>query len=301
MSDSVGIKGFSAARKRGGDERARANVYYVCYEAAEKSHTGLVDLVELFLLGAVAGFTIFLGLPVVLFGVSDRMRGFLNSLAIGILMFLIVDVFSHAWEYTSGVALAAFKGAGSTGEAATDLALMFGGLTLGLLGLVVYERRYMGKTPQGVSGTKLSTMIALGIGAHNLSEGLAIGQSYASGAIGLAIVLVVGFGAHNSTEGFGITAPLIGLNPKPQASFLGKVLFIGGAPTFIGTILGTLFYSADAYVLFLSIAGGALVYVTMTMFTTGRRQYSSNLMMSGIFIGLCAGFLTDLMVTLGGA
>jgi zinc transporter, ZIP family len=261
----------------------------------------LFDLVELFILGAVAGFTIFFGLPVVLLGVSDRTRGFLNALAIGILMFLIVDVFGHAWDYTSATAFAASKGTASIGEAATDLVLMFGGLTLGLLGLVFYERRYMGGVQAGSVAHKLSTMIALGIGAHNLSEGLAIGQSYASGAIGLAIVLVVGFGAHNSTEGFGITAPLVGMNPKPKTSFLAKVLFIGGAPTFIGTVLGSLYYSPEAYVLFLSIAGGALVYVTMTMFSTGRRLYSSNLMMAGIFIGLCAGFLTDLIVTLGGA
>ncbi len=59
--------------------------------------------------------------------------------------------------------------------------------------MVFYERRYMGGAPDGTVAQTLSTMIALGIGAHNLSEGLAIGQSYASGAIGLAIVLVVGF------------------------------------------------------------------------------------------------------------
>ncbi len=266
-----------------------------------KCRIGLVDLLELLILGAVAGFTIFFGLPVVLLGVGERLRGFLNALAIGILLFLIVDVFGHAWDATSSAALAAFRGTVSTGEAVSDLVLMFGGLTLGLLGLVFYEKRYMRETPSGSAASRLSTMIALGIGAHNLSEGLAIGQSYASGAIGLAIVLVVGFGAHNSTEGFGITAPLVGLTPKPKTSFLVKVLFIGGAPTFIGTILGSLFYSAQAYVLFLSLAGGALVYVTMTMFSTGRRQFSSNLLMGGIFVGLCLGFLTDIIVTLGGA
>jgi zinc transporter, ZIP family len=257
----------------------------------------LVDILELSLLGGVAGFTIFLGLPVVLFGAGDRLRGFLNALAIGILLFLIVDVFGSAWDTVKG----AFRGSVGVGDAYADLALMFGGLTVGLLGLVLYERRYMKSLPDGAAATKLSTMIALGIGAHNLSEGLAIGQSYASGAIGLAIVLVVGFGAHNTTEGFGITAPLVGLNPRPKNSFLVKVMLLGGAPTFFGTILGSLFYSPGAYVLFLSLAGGALVYVTMTMFGTGRRLYSSNLMMAGIFLGLCAGFLTDLIVTLGGA
>ncbi len=261
----------------------------------------MVDVLELVLLGSFAGFTIFLGLPVVLLGISDRTRGFLNAFAVGILMFLIVDVFSHAWDQTTGDAVAAFNGTGAFGTAATDLALMFGGITLGLLGLVAYERSYMGRGVEPVDPTKVSTMTALGIGAHNLSEGLAIGQSFAFGAVGLGIVLVVGFAAHNTTEGFGITAPLAGLETKPRLSFLAKVLFIGGVPTLIGTLLGSVAYSPEAYIFFLALAGGALVYVTMLMFNTGRRRYSSGLMMGGIFLGLCLGFLTDLIVSLGGA
>ncbi len=261
----------------------------------------MVDLLELVLLGAFAGFTIFLGLPVVLLGISDRTRGFLNAFAVGILMFLIVDVFSHAWDQTTAAAVSASQGTGSTGEAVTDLALMFAGITVGLLGLVIYERSYMGKGQEQVAPTKVSTMTALGIGAHNLSEGLAIGQSFAFGAVGLGIVLVVGFAAHNTTEGFGITAPLASLEQRPKVSFLAKVLFIGGVPTLIGTLLGSVAYSPYAYVFFLALAGGALVYVTMLMFNTGRRRYSSGLMMGGIFLGLCLGFLTDLIVSLGGA
>lgn len=261
----------------------------------------MADVLELALLGSIAGFTIFLGLPVALLGIGDRVRGFLNAFAVGILMFLIIDVFSHAWDLTTASATAAFQSGGSVGAAAADLALMFGGLTLGLLGLVAYERSYMGRGQENVEPGKVSTMTALGIGAHNLSEGLAIGQSFAFGAIGLGLVLVVGFAAHNATEGFGITAPLTGLDPKPKVSFLAKVLFIGGVPTLIGTLVGSAFFSPEAYVFFLALAGGALVYVTMLMFNTGRRRFSSGLMMSGIFLGLCLGFLTDLIVSLGGA
>ena len=260
-----------------------------------------MDVLELLILGSVAGFTIFLGLPVALMGISDRTRGFLNAFAVGILLFLIVDVFSHAWDLTTESATAAFSSGGSVLAAASDLTLMFGGITLGLLGLVAYERSYMGKGGENVEPTKVSTMTALGIGAHNLSEGLAIGQSFAFGAIGLGLVLVVGFAAHNATEGFGITAPLTGMDPKPKTSFLAKVLFLGGVPTLLGTLAGSTFFSPQAYVFFLAMAGGALVYVTMLMFNTGRRRYSSGLMMSGIFLGLCLGFLTDLIVSLGGA
>jgi ZIP family zinc transporter len=143
-------------------------------------------------------------------------------------------------------------------------------------------------------------MIAIGIGAHNFSEGLAIGQSYISGAIGLAILLIIGFGSHNATEGFGIAGPLTGLVRKPRIRFLIMVGLIGGGPTFVGTIVGSLWNSTIAYVLFLSMAGGALVYVSMLMYNSGRRQTTNNIMMLGIFVGLCAGFVTDLIVTLGG-
>lgn len=265
----------------------------------------MIDLLELVLLGSVAGFTIFLGLPVALLGVGDRTRGFLNAFAVGILFFLIVDVFSHAWDLATASALSAFQGGGSMGEATSELVLVFGGITVGLLGLVWYERRYMGRGQEGVAPAKVSTMTALGIGAHNLSEGLAIGQAYLGGLIGLntglALVLVVGFAAHNATEGFGIMAPLSGSGEKPKLSFLAKVLFIGGVPTLLGTLIGSVSFSPDAYVFFLALAGGALVYVTLLMFNTGRRRYSSGLMMGGIFLGLCLGFLTDLIVTLGGA
>jgi zinc transporter, ZIP family len=264
----------------------------------------LYDVLEPILLGSVAGFTIFLGLPVALLGVSERKRGFLSALAVGILLFLIVDVFSNAWDLTSESAKAAYGG-GPWQVAFEYIVLMFGGLTLGLLGLVGYERAYMGRNPDGADPRRLSTMTALGIGAHNLSEGLAIGQAYLGGLVGLdsglALVLVVGFAAHNATEGFGITAPLSGMNPRPKISFFVKVLAIGGVPTFLGTLAGSVYFSGGAYVFFLSLAGGALVYVTMLMFNTGRRQYSNGLMMAGIFFGLCAGFLTDLIVTLGGA
>jgi ZIP family zinc transporter len=262
----------------------------------------VVNLPDLILLGSIAGFTIFLGLPVALLGISDRVKGFLNALAIGILIFLIVDVLSHAWDTTTEQAVLASKGTGSLSDALTYSVLMFGGLALGLLGLVAYERWYMKKEASGgASPQKMSWMIGLGIGAHNLSEGLAIGQAFLGGLNGLASVLVIGFAAHNSTEGFGIISPLTGLPNKPKLSFLVKVLFVGGAPTLIGTLLGAISYSPVAYVFFLAFAGGALIYVTMMMFNTGRRQYGSDLMMIGIFLGLCAGLLTDLIVSIGGA
>lgn len=301
-----------------------------------------MDYWQLLVLGSIAGFTIFLGLPLAaLQHLSPKKKGFLNAFAIGILVFLIIDVFSHAWEFASTAAADAFAGKAPIGSALLDLLAMFGGLAIGLLGLVWYESKYMNKPTkqrqqqrlsspssqavederiiagnsgigrgeyqqqhllqQEVTAYRVAMMIAIGIGAHNFSEGLAIGQSYVSGSIGLAILLIIGFGAHNTTEGFGIAGPLTGLVKKPRIRFLILTGLIGGGPTFIGTILGSLWNSSVAYVLFLSVAGGALIYVSLLMYSSGRRQTTNSILMAGIFVGLCAGFLTDLVVTLGGA
>jgi len=287
----------------------------------------MVDYPQVLLLGAIAGLTILLGMPVaVVQKVSLHKKGFLNAFATGILIFLIVDVLGTAWETTTSTASAAFAGTTPLFNAAIELAAMFGGLAIGLLGLTWYGRRYMkgsattstvsAQHVSNTSGTRgrqelqliqqvdayrLSMMIAIGIGAHNFSEGLAIGQSYASGAIGLALILIIGFGVHNTTEGFGIAAPLTGLPKRPSNRYLLLAGLVGGGPTFIGTVLGSLWASPIAYVFFLALAGGALVYVTMLMYNSGRRQVTNDLLMLGFFIGIAAGFITDLIVTLGGA
>lgn len=151
----------------------------------------MIDYWQLLLLGAIAGFTIFLGLPIAtLQNLSSRKKGFLNAFALGILVFLIIDVFSHAWESASGAANDAFSGKASTGDAVVDLLALFGGIAIGLLGLVWYETKMMMKSvPQilslenikngdghlhqifhEVNAYRLAMMIAVGIGAHNFSE-----------------------------------------------------------------------------------------------------------------------------------
>ncbi len=282
----------------------------------------MIDYWQVVMLGAIAGFTIFLGLPVAgVKNLSPNKKGLLNALALGILVFLIIDVFSHAWESTENAVKAAAGQTGSVTEAILSLVAMFGGVAMGLIGLVLYEKRMTGKsTPQILSlesikagddhlkqlfneanAYRMAMMIAIGIGAHNFSEGLAIGQSYIAGEIGLAILLIIGFGAHNTTEGFGIAGPLAGLRNRPTISFLLMTGIIGGGPTFIGTMLGSLWNSDLAFILFLSIAGGALIYVSMLMYNAGRKYTSNTVMMVGILIGLIAGFMTDLVISLAGA
>ena len=282
----------------------------------------MIDYWQLISLGAIAGFTIFLGLPLaILQNLDPRKKGLLNAFALGILIFLIIDVFGHAWEAAEESAVDAFEGKIPVGTGALDLIALLGGAAIGLVGLAIYETKIMtrklpnilsleniklgdGRLQQAfheLNAYRLALMIAIGIGAHNFSEGLAIGQSYVSGEIGLAILLIIGFGAHNATEGFGIAGPLTGLLTKPKIRFLIKLGLIGGGPTFIGTIVGTMWISNLAYILFLSFAGGALIYVSMLMYNSGRKMASNNIVMIGIFLGLCAGFLTDLLIEFSGA
>lgn len=282
----------------------------------------MIDYWQLLLLGAVAGFTIFLGLPLaVLPHLSSRQKGFLNALSLGILIFLIIDVFSESWESTATAAEEAFDGKASWGDAIFDFIAFFGGLAIGLIGLALYESKSMtNRFPDilslenikkgdehlhqlfhKISAGRLAMMIAIGIGAHNFSEGLAVGQSYVSGEFSLAILLIIGFGAHNTTEGFGIAGPLTGLIKRPSARFLFLLGIIGGGPTFIGTVLGGIWISNLAFILFLSAAGGALIYVSLLMYKAGRKQTTNTVLMIGILIGLSSGFLTDLIIELAGA
>ncbi len=193
------------------------------------------------LLGAIAGLTIFLGLP---FGrvrnPSLGLRVFLNGMAIGILLFLLWDVLAHAVEPVEEALTEVALDQSGTWARFTELAAtVIVGVVVGLMSLVYYDRWMANRRtrtpatnfgPGAAAAAELSTaatsntvdtarrlalMIAVGIGLHNFSEGLAIGQSAASGEISLALLLIIGFGLHNATEGFGIVAPLPGGQDRP--------------------------------------------------------------------------------------
>jgi len=251
------------------------------------------------LLGAFAGATIFLGLPVArIRGIPKAVQGFLNAFATGILVFLMWDILTHA--------TIPIEGALTSGDASfPPMALIFAvGIGAGLLGLVYFNRALFGRLKHGAhtpSPQSLSLAIATGLGLHNMSEGLAIGQSAHTGAIAFAGVLVVGFALHNITEGFGIAAPMT-MEPKPASwGFLGLAGLIGGGPTFIGTWIGYLASSNYFYVAFLAIAAGALLYVVNELFNVGRRLSSPPAFAWGLLLGFLTAYGTDLVLTLASA
>jgi ZIP family zinc transporter len=248
-------------------------------------------------LGAIAGATIFIGLPIGrIRGVSRAVQGMLNAIATGVLLFLLWDILSHA----AGPVDTALSALRHGDRSFALLVLIFaGGLGLGLLGLVYVNARLFGRTrnaPPAAPRT-LAMMIATGLGLHNLSEGLAIGQSAATGAVAFALVLVIGFALHNVTEGFGIAAPLATDATMPSWRFLLLAGLIGGAPTFLGTVIGYVFTSTYVYVLFLALAAGAILYVVNEMFHIGRRLNSPPAMAWGILGGFLLAYATDLFLT----
>jgi ZIP family zinc transporter len=267
------------------------------------------------LLGAIAGATIFLGLPVARLGrLSKSTQGFLNALATGILVFLLWDVLTKATDPVDRA-----LGQAHRGEVLpfAGLALVFiGGVAVGLMSLVYFNARIAGRLKgagrRGSEGPgaalaaeaaglpssrSLAMMIAVGLGLHNLSEGLAVGQAAAVGAIAFAGVLVIGFALHNVTEGFGIAAPMAADPVRPSWGFLGLAGLIGGAPTFLGTVVGYRATSDYLFVLFLTLAAGALIYVISEMLQVGRKMNTPAALGWGLVLGFAAGYGTDLLLT----
>lgn len=275
---------------------------------------------EIVVLGAIAGLTIFLGLPVGrIRGLSKGWRAVLNAGAAGVLVFLLVETVAHAFE---PVEEALEERAWS--EFAARAPVFVVAFAVGLLGLAYYDRwtRRRGAPPRASIGPgaaavaeyraeagvarlseprRLAVLIAAGIGVHNFAEGLAIGQSAASGAVGLAVLLVVGFALHNATEGFGIVAPLTSEQEVPSWGFLLAMGAVAGVPTFLGTVVGQTWTDVTLEIGFLALAAGSILFVVVQLLRVAvRLDHDPVHVLWGLFAGLVLGLGTELVLVAAG-
>ena len=240
------------------------------------------------LLGLYAGvIPVFIGLLWFPFlrALSRKWIEFLLSLTAGLLLFLGVDALAEAVDLSAKVPRA-FQG----------LALVLLGLvgTPLLLAALGRARRSSGRT----SPVYVAALVALGIGLHNLGEGLAIGASYATGEIALGSFLVIGFLLHNTTEGLAILAPLATVRVKLRTLVLLGLL--AGAPTIVGAWIGGFSYSPAWTALFFAIGAGAIAQVLVELsrlFPGGEKHgLTSPLNVAGFLAGMMIMYLTGLLV-----
>lgn len=280
------------------------------------------------LLGAIAGLTIFIGLPVGrLQRLSDRARVALSMFAAGVLAFLFMDVGAEALGLLE-THLDAYKEDGASLWPVVGLfALLSAGFLTGVGGIATAQRRltagHRSRAPLAggqsiavmtpseraddaaataeISRRALHTgmVVAAAIGLHNFAEGLAIGVSSQAGDIGLATVLIIGFALHNATEGFGIVGPLGGV--RPTWRWLVTAGLVAGGPTFLGTMIGYQVSSDALELLFFALAGGAILFVIGEIWHGARRHGHTELGLYMLGAGFLLGIATDLVVAYGGA
>jgi len=257
---------------------------------------------ETVVLAAFAGGTIFLGLPVGrIRGLSRGWQAALTTAAGGVILFLIYDVLSQAVEPVSAALDSARAGdspAQFAGYAATlGLAVAFGLLSVTYVTARMAARRESGTA---ISPQQIALGTAVGLGLHNFSEGLAIGQSSATGATSFALLLAIGFALHNATEGFAISAPLSGV-ARPSWRFLAGAGLVGGGPTFLGGVLGYAVVSPWLSILFLGLAAGALIFVFNEMMAVARKFSLPMVTGVALTLGLLAAFGTDFILSAAGS
>lgn len=211
------------------------------------------------------------------------------ALTVGLLIFLVVDTLLEA------------------GEVAVELPGAFSGIPLvilvallTLLGLLATERLFK-RGRDETSRLSTSYRISLGIGLHNLGEGLAIGAAFALGEAALGTFLVVGFTLHNITEGVGIAAPI--LKEKPKLVHFAWLALLAGVPAMVGTLIGGFAFSNLAATIFLAVGAGAILQViyevTRMLLKDSARAKTpalSGANLGGLTAGIAIMYVTGLLV-----
>jgi zinc transporter, ZIP family len=217
----------------------------------------------------------------------------LIAFTVGLLAFLAIDAALEGIEIAE-TAPTAFGGT----------SLVVAGALIAFLALsavdVYLVRKRAAASESGAAGTGayLSLLVAIGIGLHNLGEGLAIGSAYAAGALALGTFLVVGFAIHNTTEGLAIVAPLADERPG-----LGRLVLLGliaGGPAILGAWIGAAAYNPSIAALLLGVGVGAIAQVVVQLVPSMRDGDGRALhpgAVGGLVSGMAVLYLTGLLVT----
>lgn len=228
--------------------------------------------------------------------ISKQWYNFFLSLTAGLLVFLAVDALKESFEVTETIA-GAFRGEVLIVSAtvATFLVLMM--FTNRITTKTITTGAMEVKTKQ-LYALSLSYMVAIGIGLHNLGEGLAIGAAVALGSVALSKFLVIGFTIHNTTEGLAIIAPIA--KQKARIMHLLALGLIAGAPTIAGTWIGGFTYMPLASIVFLAIGAGAIFQVVYSIFNWMNKEMDSKMTaphnVAGFIVGLAIMYFTGLLV-----
>ena len=214
---------------------------------------------------------------------------FFLAFTIGLLLFLGLDAIEEAFEISDTHLAPVFNGELLI---ATVVILSF----LGLYGIgnLLIKRSEFSKLSKGLA---ISLMVAVGIGLHNLGEGLAVGAAIALGQVALSTFLIIGFAIHNTTEGLAIAAPL-----TRTKSVIGKMVgfgLIAGIPAIFGTWIGGFSFSPFFTIIFLSIGAGAIFQVVWSIFKFIKEEsdsFSSISIICGIASGLVVMYLTSIII-----
>jgi zinc transporter, ZIP family len=244
---------------------------------------------ELMILSAIMGMSIFLSLPIVLKkAMGSKTVALLNAGAIGILVFLVADVYSNA-------AVIIFPSGYVGDERAMGLFLL--GFLVSFFLLFAMARPSPGA--QATSPNSVALIVAVAIGFQNLTEGLVFGASWALGLSGVLLVIFAGFFLQNVTEGFPICAPYLGSDRPPVRRLAGYFL-IGGLPTIGGGAFGYYWNSAYLDVFFDALAIGAIAYALLPMIRTAFRPATTpqetRVRQDMVYIGLAVGFAVGFLV-----
>lgn len=238
-------------------------------------------------LSFVIGLSVFLSMPVVFTKGMDLKRMLLyNSFAIGILVFLMVDIYGDV------------SGIFGSNTITDPMELLF--IAAFVLAFSFFVLPKGSRDPEE-NPKRTSMLAAIGIGFQNLTEGLVFGSAGAAGLLPVYVVSIIGFSLQNVTEGFPIAVPLVGTG-KMEKRFLVGAFLLGGLPTVIGTLIGINFFSNAFIVLFDALASAAILYVVLVLFhininkSMSREKRERDGLVWLTYLGILAGFAAAFVV-----